>query len=134
MKNNFYIKVILGICASVISGLSAAYEIDTEQYFSYYKIPDSHGGGVSTYSPYVFLSKEKCQAKGIHASMDAKKGISLWTGSGRTRHECWAELKNEIILLCPVGNTETEQVGTACIQISRSRFLGTESLPKSPKF
>lgn len=127
-------KYLLGVCLLAVSGFSAAYEIDTEKYFSYYKIPDSYRGGVSTFSPYVLLSKEKCQAKGIHASMNAMKGISLWVESGQTRHECWAELKNDIILVCPVGKTETEDVGNACTQISKSRFLSTESLPISPEF
>lgn len=115
------------------SAIARGYEIDVKKYFSFYKIPDRYAGAVTTFSPYVFLSKEKCQAKGVHKSYDAKMAISVWLPS-RTRHECWSLIKNDIVLLCPVGESKTDQIGTACVQISKSRFSSTDSLPKAANF
>lgn len=111
-----------------------AFEVNEKKYFAYYKIPDKHSGDLSIFSPYVFLSREKCQAKGIGKQFDAKKAMSFWPNSQQTRHECWATLRDEVLLICPVGKTENEDIGNACIEISKSRFSDTSSLPRSANF
>lgn len=111
-----------------------AFEVDNQKYFGYYKIPDKRQAGLSIYSPYIFLSHELCEAKGVHKTIEAKKALSYWPGTERTRHECWTEIKGEIVLVCPVGSNEKAPIGNACIEISKSRFLDTYSLPVSADF
>lgn len=125
--------VFIGLAVSITAISSHAFEVDNKKYFGYYKIPDKFQGGVSIFSPYIFLSNEKCVAKGEYTSK-AKKGLSYWPGTERTRHECWAELSPDIITVCPIGQTETEPLGNACVDISKSRFIDTYSLPKSANF
>lgn len=128
------IRFTIIFCLFFASVTGFAFEIDNQKYFAYYKIPDKHQGGVSIFSPVILLSHEVCEAKGIHKSIDAKKGLSFWPGTDRTRYECWTELKEEIILVCPVGTEETSEIGNACIEISKSRFIDTYSLPQSANY
>ncbi|HID6672018.1 TPA: hypothetical protein ACXG57_002873 [Escherichia coli] len=132
MKRNLsYFFAGLSILSMPLTSYS--FEVDTQKYFGYYKIPDKFQGGLSIYSPYVFLSQEKCEASGSYTKT-AKKGISYWPGAERTRHECWAELNEGVITICPVGQSETESLGNACVDISKSRFIDTYSLPQNADF
>lgn len=113
---------------------ASAFEVNAKKYFAYYKIPDKRSGGLSIFSPYVLLSREKCQAKGVGKQFDARKAMSFWPNSQQTRHECWTTLPDETLLICPVGEKEDGDIGNACVEISKSRFADTSALPKSAKF
>lgn len=129
------LKAFLGLLSmALVFEFAHAVNIDPSRFFAWQKTPDKRRGKLMIYAPYIFLSKEKCQAKGIGKEFNAKKGISIMSGSDQVRHECWAELDNSVILVCPVGAVPTESVGTACIQIPKDAFEDISSLPKAPSF
>lgn len=105
---------------------AAAFEVDVDKYFAYYKMPDRYSSGLSISRPYIFLSQEPCEAQG--APDNAKKGLSYSPGSKRTQHQCWAEYGG-LIAICPIAGDESGQLGNACTDISASRFIDTMSLP-----
>lgn len=122
------------VVAVVAASSAHAVNIDTSRFFAWQKTPDKQRGNLRIFSPYIFLSKEKCQAKGVGKDFNAKKGASLMPGADRLRHECWAEIPGEIILVCPVAETPTESIGNACTQIPKDAFQDISSLPKAPSF
>jgi len=125
MPKRKFARSIIGFSAVLLTAASYGFDIDTDKYFGYYKIPDRFQGGVSIYSPYILLSQDKCEAAGKYTAK-AKKGLSYWPGTERTRHECWAELSD--------GDTETANLGNACVDISKTRFMDTNSLPSHAGF
>lgn len=127
MKNLTTLLLPAIICSNA---LSQTFNIDTSNYFAYFKIPDRITAKLQSYGPYIFLSKEKCIARGV---ADAQQGISYWPLSQQIRHECWKD-NNGTISICPVGNKKNESLGNACIDISKSRFTDTASLPRAAKF
>lgn len=131
----FILQALLGLLSMALaSEFAHAVNIDASLFFAWQKTPDRRRGNLMIYSPYIFLSKEKCQAKGLGKEFDVKKGISIMPGSDKIRHECWAELKNSVILVCPIGSVPTESIGTACTQIPKDAFEDISSLPKAPRF
>jgi hypothetical protein len=133
-KNLILSKTILALEAFSVFTNAFSFEVNPNKYFAYYKIPDKQYENLATYSPFIFLSHEKYKAKGIGKQYDARKAISFWPGSQQTRHECWTSIENNIVLICPIGQQEDGTIGNACIQISKSRFLNTKSLPQSANF
>ena len=106
------------------------FEVDTSKYFAYFKMPDKITARLRTYAPYILLSNERCQAKGVK---NGYQGLTYWPQMGQTRNECWREAEG-IVIVCPVGDDKTGSVGNACVEISKSRFADTASLPKAASF
>ena len=125
--------MLFGFAAKVF-----AFDVDTKKYFAYYKVPDRRAANYYNPGPYILLSHEKCQAKGVHKDVNAKKALSV--NETYNKHECWLEQSKEIILVCPTKpfgqkeDAEIDDSSAACMEISKSRFKDTESLPKSAKF
>lgn len=127
-------KGLLQLCAltSCLPLAAAAYVVDVDRYFAYYKMPDRYTSGVSIFRPFIFLSDEPCEAEGAPAI--ARKALAYYPGSERTQPQCWAKY-SEIITVCPIaGDIDTGKLGNACSDISASRFIDTMSLPQAVDF
>lgn len=134
MTARINIRLTIALGAFFIAGAVQAFEIDTNKYFAYFKMPDRYRSGVSTQSPYILLSHDKCEAKGVGKGIIAYKGISYLPYSRRQQYQCWTKFKENIITVCPIDSVETGNIGNACIEISQTKFFDTKSLPKKAEF
>ena len=133
MRATIYKATALVFCAFLFQTSHAqTFPFEVEQYFAYFKIPDKRQGGLQIFSPYIFLSKEKCIAQGVE-NKDAKQSIAYWP-AGQIQQNCWAEFGANITT-CPIaGKDKTGKLGNACIDIGKSRFLDISNIPKSANF
>lgn len=133
LRATIYKATALVFCAFLFQTSHAqTFPFEVEQYFAYFKIPDKRQGGLQIFSPYIFLSKEKCIAQGVE-NKDAKQSIAYWP-AGQIQQNCWADYGANITT-CPIaGKEKTGKLGNACIDIGKSRFLDISNIPKSAKF
>lgn len=107
------------------------FPFDVSEFFAYYKIPDDIRPQLQTFSPYIFLSGEKCVANGKGVATK-KQSIAYWP-MGQVQHGCWSEYK-QIIMVCPIYKEKTGPIGNACIDIHSNRFLDTINIPVAANF
>ena len=129
-----FCKYLALVCVSIFS-MSAngeTFPFNVDKYFAYFKIPDQDYGTVQQFSPYMFLSNEKCLASKVD-NKKAKQAISYWPISRETRHECWAEFDGNITI-CPIAKGKRGLLGNGCIDIGKSRFLDVSNIPRAANF